>query len=357
MSAFKNHILINSLQRSGGSLLARLFDDHTSILSMPFELRYDHNKTIIPDFDNIEKQKKTKSYIESFLNYNFKKLDKLYFSKDLNYSSKINIDFKLFSKELYKTLNFNNTKVIDKIEQIIIFFFKSVFNKKKTSHFLNHLSMSCYSDLDTYIKSIPNIYFIQILRDPYTWYSSFKKHFNLRKNLDSEIMNYYLSFWHYSNIISLLSSYKFKQKYVAISYYDLVANTNRTMNNLIKVFNIKFEEIILTPTINGKKWISNSKIKKKFTVDFPSYDNPFKYLSDKEVEIIKNFLFKNYLSTDIEKYKDINDFMNNYKKLSIQNINYDNYSYSLNNINLILNQMSYKIINKFNKKIFNLIDV
>ena len=46
------NIFIGSINRSGGSLLARLFDGHSQIVSYPLELGFPHNNAFYKISDN-----------------------------------------------------------------------------------------------------------------------------------------------------------------------------------------------------------------------------------------------------------------------------------------------------------------
>lgn len=117
MKNFQKHILVNGIQRSGGSLLARIFDDHPDISSMPFELRYNKFKNVAPNFGVLKGMQNKKSSLKIFLKLILKNLIKIFFSKDLSHQYKIDSNYKIFKKIFIKITIFKIKKSIQLLKK------------------------------------------------------------------------------------------------------------------------------------------------------------------------------------------------------------------------------------------------
>lgn len=355
MKNFQKHILVNGIQRSGGSLLARIFDDHPDISSMPFELRYNKFKNVAPNFGVLKGMQNKKEFIENFFEINFKKLNKNFFSKDLSHQYKIDSNYKIFKKNFYKNNNFQNKKIHSIIEKIINFFFINALKGREKKIFLNHLSMSCFSNMNNYFNSLPNILILHPIRDPFTWLQSVKSHFKLSKKLNEDELRYFLSYWHYSNLLAFFGEEKFKKKYFVLTYFDLVSNTEKILKKISRLIKIPFNKSMLTPTLNGKRWLSNSKITVDYKITNYSYLNGFYKMSYSEKKPIEKFLIANNLPIKLNFYKSKYSFLKTYKKYILNNYKHYDYEDIYLEINSMLNLLSFKIISKEKKNLFNIL--
>ena len=145
-------------------------------------------------------------------------------------------------------------------------------------------------------KLFPNAKFIHIMRNPYANLLSFRDYRfkmnnrfpSLRDLVECLKVNYYY----------LYKNQELIDDYLVVKYEDIAMNTKEEMIKISQFLNIPFNENLLSPTVNGKRWEGNSTQNKKFTgvsnERVARFDNR---LTKVEVEIINrlfSFIIKDY---------------------------------------------------------------
>lgn len=264
MSEKKNHVLVNSLQRSGGTLLARLLDGHSTVASMPFEYLYAPQKVRFPNEDEVCADLNELADIQKtlLLEKNFKRLEqKDFFSKDLYTKNKLSFNYSDYLERVRK-LAFRSHESADYDRALSLAFeaFFQIWRKEESSNptvFVNHLSMACFAEAERFYSLVPGGRLIQTVRDPYSWYASMKRHFEVRDD-DVVYLTSALHVWLEATLRGVAAQHLWPDQYKAISYADMVRAPEKTMRALAEWLSIGWEDVLTEPTIGGEVWGGNS---------------------------------------------------------------------------------------------------
>ena len=250
-----NLVLISQIQRSGGTLLSQLFDNHSKILAYPSELilaepKWDWTKNFIfycYKLKNIKKYASRKNYSKS---------------GSIKWNKSYLFDFNLF---LQKKI-FDETKKIDlrsNFDAYFTSFFNSYINyrdkkiinhKKIITAFLPRLNLK-KKNIKIFFEIYPNGKIINIVRDPISWLASSTKH-----SLDYVNPNKSLILWLKSAKFSYNNINKNK-KILILTFEELIKNTPNTIKKILNFLDLGFEDTLLIPTFNGKPILSDSSFK------------------------------------------------------------------------------------------------
>lgn len=322
---FKKHILINSLHRSGGSLLARLFDDYPNCYSLPFEYQYNIGPKVNFPFDEIVSNNDRLALIKK----NFEKYqNKNHFSKDKQNNFRFNFDYKSFKKRCNSDFKKLNNKCTHNIFLPIVLtnFYNSLGFEVKPDLLVNHLSMSFMANPQEFFNLYKNSYIIQTTRDFFSWYCSVKYHFQIPKE-DYLYIDVCFNLWKFSNTIGLLNSNKF-QNYYTLSYEDIVKNKTQVLKSLAAKIGIKYDKNLINPTLFGQPWLGNSSIDREIGGIKNSQLNRY------EVKLTKNE--KDYIFSLLNNQIETDQVLLNSKNYEkIVNREYGNLIYQIYNINLL----------------------
>ena len=249
-------ILITQIQRSGGTLLSQLFDNHKQIYAYPNELTIWKPKW---EFKTLEKKfsKLDNNYINYFaLNSEYKKESKSKWNKSYKFYFDLMAQKKIYSQNILK-----NSSQRSILNAYFTSFFSSwinyrniLNNKKYITAFIPRVNTSSQS-LKYFFKNYPDGKIITIVRDPLDWLASAKNH-NPTSYSD---FSYALNLWKKSTNASMRLIKK--NQAIGITFFDLVKNTKKTMNYICKVIKIPIEDTIYVPTFNGEPILSDSSFK------------------------------------------------------------------------------------------------
>ena len=249
-------ILISQIQRSGGTLLSQLFDGHKEICAYPNELTIWRPKWKLKNldkrFENLDND-----YIKFFaLKSEYKKESKSKWNKTYNFYFNLNAQKKIFNNYLIKKNGQRNI-----LNAYFTSFFYSWLNykdnlrkKKYVSIFIPRVNMENES-LKYFFKHYPDGKFITIVRDPLDWLASALKH-DPKSYSDFERA---LTLWKKSTISSMTLIKK--KNVIGITFYDLIKNTEKTINKICKKIDITPDSILTTPTFNSEPILSDSSFK------------------------------------------------------------------------------------------------
>jgi hypothetical protein len=249
--------LISQIQRSGGTLLAQLFDGHPQIHAHPHELKIG----------------KPKKYIwpKIHLNNNFEQWFYTLFEDDTiehfkgGYKKERKQDETfsfIFLPSLQKKIFL---RYLDSVESITL---RDVFDAYMTSYFgawLNYqnsygqkkyitaftarLAMD-ESNIRSFFEVYPDGRLISIIRDPKNWFpSAFKHNEHIKRDKYSD-MNVALHQWRESAMATLRNKKTYGERVCIIKFEDLIGETESVMRSLAEFLDIEFDPSLLIPTFN-----------------------------------------------------------------------------------------------------------
>lgn len=323
------HIYIGTINRHGGTLLARLFDGHNDIASYPLEVGFkkDFNtfqfsddlggspdyipsfkefKGSIPKFLNIEEQKKKinlswgketsdpvgvrKNYLEKAFYQNVK--------TDFNYEKYINL-----LKE--KSLKVNSvSEIYDAWHNAYFDSWDNGKNKGTMKFVVMQTSGGLYlRNYDKYFDEFKNSYSFTPIRDIKTYIASEKtrlarRFFGARRFQRPTVPNFLVKKFNNYDLETLIRTWQtsvtririlqenfgFDSSFIVYRYEDLVKNTEQVMWDFSKKLNLNFNKILTEPTIAGVSWLGNSHSGKQKGINLSNYYKDV--LTKKELDII-----------------------------------------------------------------------
>ena len=295
-------------------MFGNLFDFHPECITFPNDLGFLYG--YFPKYISDKYSKKTK--LERLNNVLLKPLKR-----------SINKNNTEFSYRNFEKLFFKMFKITDlnKPNQIIKNFCNSFekeysrtfYNKKYKYLVIKETSIEIYAQ-EIY-KWFPNSKFIQIVRDPRDNYAALKSGINKYYKLIGEKENEILS----SLIFRLLTGLKIgldnKKKigdknYLIVKYEDIVRNPVKNMEKISKFLKIKYDPILIKPTVFGKSTHGNSFDNFRTTKISDYNVGRWKKRINAEEEQIINFYLKNLMKKfnyKVSKQKNIFPVSNFYK--------------------------------------------
>ena len=293
-----NLILIGQVQRSGGTLLNQLFDDHFEIFSYPSELIlrkpksqwYNGSFHFSPLVDRVLRESiKTKNFSKRS-----KKSEKIFNNNRFNFNPYLQkyIFNELKDKNLRNNFNAYFTSFFNSFEN-----YSSTYDKKK--FIVTHLPKFIFfeENIKLFFQIYPKGYIISIIRDPLTWIRSAK---NVGKKSFSTELNELLKIWEKNFDNSLKFKKLFKNRIILINFNQLINETEAAMKLICSKINIKYHNILLTPTFNGEALYSNSSFK-------PSKGKIDKnVINDINLEKIKSKLERKDIIRCLKKFEELN---------------------------------------------------
>lgn len=275
----KMKVLIGGYIKSGTTLIAKLLDNAENVVMFPEETAI--NKYYKQCSDNLTLFKKVKEDSRFQRLSQGKQQSWLFGNRDYS-----NFDFKKFvsliEEDLEEIKNYDPLAVI----------FCIVDNYAKIQHIKNAkilLEKTPGNEIFfiDHLKKDQENKVIYIKRNPEDIFSSVRKkrtkqnlEFNLKKSVHSWIKNYH-------HVLNLKEVYG-KQRLLIVDYNVLTSSPKKTMENVANFLNIKFSEVMLSPTIMGEVWEGNSMKGKKFS-KIESFKSSNSNISDKEKRYIKHF--------------------------------------------------------------------
>jgi len=289
-------IVINSLDRSGGSLVARLFDGHAQLLVYPLDKWFSPNKQIWPTLDRILEEKDFDELVRAIAcAENFKTLAELgTLKKDLYQKVQFSFDYQSFLKRLRNMLDSNQIwscrNVFNAEEEA---FFRtwlgdSAVDEKNVNYIVDHCAYLCFSPAQHFFDVYPDGYLIQTVRDPRGYYSSMKRLFDVQSDNDN-YLEIYINNWVTTTVNAVRNQLQYPNRYIVICYEDLVRDPLSEMKRLCDIIGISYDPILAQPTINAQAWMGNSSYGSSGgAVQQKSIDAWKKNLTAHEIEYIEH---------------------------------------------------------------------
>jgi hypothetical protein len=254
-------VLVSQIQRSGGTLLSRLFDGHPEVHAHAYELkigrkhRWPNLDLDAPDswFGTLYEEKATVHLAAGW-------------SKPGLKETEVDVFPFLFLPRLQKQL-FDASVAATGVERrrdVLDCYFTSYFNawldnqnlytspKRLVTAFTPRTNLHEKS-IERFFADYPDGWVVTIVREPRAWYASAVRHRREYDDLDAA-----LDLWRRSALAALGSRERYGDRVVVLAYEELVQQTEPTMRLLAKRFGISMEPTLLVPTFNGRLVRANS---------------------------------------------------------------------------------------------------
>lgn len=295
----KQIIAIGGQPRSGGSLIARLFDSHPVIASFPTEPDFflwgnyfENGELLIHDVNN------NKEVVES-IKYKWR-LDKVI----NNGFSEIKRTIQHFDREKYQfLLNIPLKGKVDSLQAVIIgseIFFKCwrEYNEHCTSW--DDVDYIAYHKHDLHTTCIEplmktnRLKFIHTIRHPcgliYSHYKNLKRKSSKKGeliNLEAELLS-----WLYSLLQATYFMKKYPENYRVVRYEDVILDNESFREDICSFLDISNSSIIGKPTIGGVEWYGNSSFESLAGLSGKSVSRFCEFFSNEDYLIVQKVLGK-----------------------------------------------------------------
>jgi hypothetical protein len=281
--------LISQVQRSGGTLLSQLFDGHPELYAHPHELKIGYpSKYTWPKLDLNDKPERWLETLfeESVLNH---------FRKGYKKEKKRDDAFLfLFLPSVQREIFLHYLASLDAVTLRDVFdaYMTSYFgawlnnqnssgHKKFITAFTPRLAMS-EENMRAFFDIYPDGRLISIVRDPRNWYPSAIRHTpRVCRNVFEAV-----ELWGKNARAMLRNQARYGDRVCIIPFEDLVGKTEAVMRYLAHFLQIKFDDVLLTPTFNTYPIKANTSFRSEGIGIVPSTLHRHKTLSPEESEII-----------------------------------------------------------------------
>ena len=256
-------VLISQAERSGGSMLAQLFDSHSKLLAHPHELKIGYpNKIHWPQIN-----------LNGSVDENFRVLfehDAITMCERGYAKGKYSVSRKNFfflprgQREVFRAMS--NDKKNSTSRDVLNAYFTSYFNAwinmqgdietaKFVTGFTPRLADSS-ENMDQFWYTYPDGYLISIVRSPLSWYPSIARQKAGKRAFSTKE----LTADHWNNAVNAMFHEKQRkpEQVIVISFDDLVTKTESTMRLICRRIGIDYEGTLVVPTFNGKPIEANT---------------------------------------------------------------------------------------------------
>jgi hypothetical protein len=257
-------LLVAEIQRSGGSMMAQLFDGHPELYAHPFEIHLGYPKkwdwptldlNHDPErwFDFLFEKKPIRRFVQK--GYAKAVHNRAAASLRLPFRFSEATQKEIFLREIKRRPPSNNREILNA-------YFTSFFaawedyqhssHKRFVSGFTPRVNMYEHSRTG-FLRDYPDGKLISIIRDPITWYASARKH-----SLKYWHTGYAIKQWCESTKSSLELARQYPSQIRLVSYGQILTKPQETLRELTEFAGIEFHESLLTPTFLGKPVRPNS---------------------------------------------------------------------------------------------------
>jgi hypothetical protein len=257
-------LLVSEIQRSGGSMMAQLFDGHPELYAHPFEIHLGYpRKWDWPTLDLNHDPERwfdflfEKKPIRRFVQNGFAKADHNRSAANHRFPFRFSeaLQKEVFLKEINRRPPSDNRAILNA-------YFTSFFaawedyrpsgRERLVSGFTPRVNMYEHSQAG-FLRDYPDGKLISIIRDPITWYASARRH-----NLKYWRTGHAIKLWCKSIKASLELARLYPGQTRLLCYRQILTNPQRTLRELAEFVGIEFHESLLTPTFLGKPVRPNS---------------------------------------------------------------------------------------------------
>ena len=256
-------VLVTQVQRSGGTLLSRLFDGHPECHAHPYELkvgrRYGYRWSKLP-LDRPEE-----FFLALYEEKSAEHLTTGYTKPGLEHDDVDVFPF-IFLPRLQKRV-FDaciGSKPVETRRDVYDCYFTSYFNawidnhnlytgpKKIVTGFTPRMLFHEPS-VRRFFEAYPDGTLVSIVRDPRSWFASASRHRPKYADLGEG-----LAVWRESTESVLAAAARFPDRLVVLTYDELVRENESTMARLAERLGISMHPTLLSPTFNGRAILPNS---------------------------------------------------------------------------------------------------
>jgi hypothetical protein len=253
-------VLVSQIQRSGGTLLSRLFDGHPECHAHPYELkfggkdRWPHIHLDAPTewFKSLYERKLATHLLDGYSKPGLRETDVDTFPF-------------LILPRLQKQL-FDEcvaARPIESTRDVFDCYFTSYFNawldnenlysgpKRIVTGFTPRANV--HASIKRFFAAYPDGWLVTIVREPRAWYASAFRHRAVYEEIDGA-----LDLWRESALAAIEARRRYGDQVVVVTYEELVQDTETTMRRLAELFGLSWDPILLVPTFNGRPVRANS---------------------------------------------------------------------------------------------------
>ena len=253
-------VLVSQVQRSGGTLLSQLFDGHPEVHSHPHELKIGYPREanwppIDPadpagTFERLFEKKALTHLLEGYRKPGAKEDETV---------GRFDVFPFMFSPRLQKAIFDARSAGATSEREVLDAYFTAYFNawldnqnlytgpKRAVTGFTPRLAMEA-ANRDRFVAAYPDGTLIAIVREPRSWYASAAR-YSPRRFPDVDTA---MKLWRASAEAAL------DERVVAITYEQLVSDTEQVMARLAERIGIAMAQVLLQPTFNGRPIKANS---------------------------------------------------------------------------------------------------
>jgi hypothetical protein len=326
------YIYIGTINRSGGSLLVRLFDGHKGVASYPIEGGWPLCKEIYPhivplagcptyipeydlslnknplEFHNIPEIKENVDHVWGKERSDPVGVRKNYLEKAFYQNIETDFDYKKYTNEIKE-----NSKNATSLQDIYDVKHKSYFNAWDHGMDLRDISHVAWNDsnglfltnIDDYFSQFKDSIFVHSMRDIYGYIASEKTRITRRfygsrrfprikmpnffvKNFNSYDIKALIRCWNVSvtRAVLLQEKYGVDSNFVVYRYENLVSDAESVMKYICYKSDMEYEDDLLSPTLMGRAWGGNSHQGKQEGINSNLANYYDKVLSKEEINII-----------------------------------------------------------------------
>lgn len=259
-------VLVSQIQRSGGTMVNGLLDNHSELYVHPMELWIGRRKQFWPELDLTASPKE---WFQSLQEYRVLAQAATGYVKP-GRPEKIPFMFSLdFQREIF--LRVVEEKKPQSQREILNCYVTAYFNAwidyqglyrmpkevKYWSAFAARLAATP-GQAAAFFKDYPDGYLISVIRDPESWYASAQKHsVEEYGNIGSA-----MRLWSESVQVLLDNASQFGNRVLLIDFKDVVRDTQDTMRRVCARIGVKFEPSLLETTFNGWQTPANSSFER-----------------------------------------------------------------------------------------------
>ena len=256
-------VLVSQVQRSGGTLLSRLFDAHPECHAHPYELhigrrrraRWSKLRLDQPEdvFEGLYEPKVAEHLTGGYTKPGLEHED-------------VDVFPFVFLPRLQKRI-FDACVAatpLDSVRDAYNAYFTSYFNawvdnqnlytgpKKIVTGFTPRM-IAHEPSVRRFFRAYPDGTLVSLIRDPRSWYASASRH-----RPKYEVVEEAFEAWRESTEAALAAAGRFGERVVLVTYEELVQEPERTMERLAKRLGISMHPTLLSPTFNGRQIRPNS---------------------------------------------------------------------------------------------------
>ena len=256
-------VLVSQAERSGGSMLAQLFDSHSQLLAHPHELKIGHPNKI--DWPQINPDGSIDENFHILFEYDAITMCENGYAKGKHSVNRQNFFFlPQGQREIFRALlsEKKNPTSRDVLNAYFTSYFNAWINRQgdiETSKFVTGFTpglAASSENMDQFWSTYPDGYLISIVRSPLSWYPSIARLKGGKRGFSTKE----LIAAHWNNAVKAMFHEKQRKfdQVIVISFDDLVTKTELSMRLICGRIGIDYEDTLAVPTFNGKPIEANT---------------------------------------------------------------------------------------------------